>query len=208
MPPKMGWEARPNKFWALPFTFNGIEYQSEKILKAYQTSQRRHQVKITFDTAMLAEIRAQHKERAPQFLMSLMESAHIQAKKPSHIHGWEITPKQTVRAVLKKAKEKVEDPRAKEILAFFNERAGKKFRPIEQNLSLIASLLKEYSREDIESVILGRIAKWKDTEREQYLCPSTVFRKRNFDNYLNEPKDIKLVEAELANELDALLGEA
>lgn len=96
---------------------------------------------------------------------------------------------------------------SRDILSYLNRVTGKNFRPVDANLKLISSLLKDYSRPEIERVIDNKTSKWKGTDFDDYLRPSTLFRKSNFDGYLNEAPSPKLVEKNFADSLDALIGE-
>lgn len=76
----------------------------------------------------------------------------------------------------------------KYIVDYLNEKAGTKYRastPTTQNL--LKALLtgkNPFTVEDCILVIDKQCAKWKGTEWEQYLRPSTLFGKK-FENYLN-----------------------
>jgi uncharacterized phage protein (TIGR02220 family) len=74
------------------------------------------------------------------------------------------------------------------IIGFLNDKAGKNFRETNGNREMIIARLKEgYTEEDCQKVIVNRLAHWKNTDSEQYLRPSTLFRKSKFDGYLNSP---------------------
>ncbi len=98
-----------------------------------------------------------------------------------------------------KNKSKELGPIQKEVLDYFNEVTGRKFKTPKG----LASLLKEgYTVDQIKAVILFQSKKWMgDAEMQQYLRPSTLFRPSNFEGYLNnamqrvdliEPKKPKL----------------
>jgi uncharacterized phage protein (TIGR02220 family) len=74
------------------------------------------------------------------------------------------------------------------IIGFLNDRAGKNYRETNGNREMIIARLKEgFSQQDCEKVIVNRLAHWKNTDSEQYLRPSTLFRKSKFEGYLNSP---------------------
>ncbi len=79
-------------------------------------------------------------------------------------------------------KEKVE-----EVVAHLNEKAGKKFRAVGKNESLIKGRLKDYSIIDMKRVIDSKCNQWiGDTKMESYLRPETLFNKSKFQNYFEQ----------------------
>lgn len=76
-----------------------------------------------------------------------------------------------------------------EIIAYLNERAGTKFLPSTVSTKrLIKSRFNEnpsYTVDDFKKVIDNKVADWKDTERQRYLRPETLFGAK-FESYLNE----------------------
>lgn len=95
---------------------------------------------------------------------------------------------------------------AARILRYFNEVTERNFKPSPTNISLVVALLKEYDSSKIKSVILNKAGQWKDHyELCKYLRPSTIFRKTNFDNYVNEPMQGEAFEHDFKNQLDSLL---
>ena len=76
----------------------------------------------------------------------------------------------------------------REILTYLNERTGRNFRMGKRARSLMEARLNEgYSVNDFKAVIDNMVSKWKGTEWEQYLRPSTLFAPGHFDEYLNTP---------------------
>ena len=74
----------------------------------------------------------------------------------------------------------------KDVLDYLNEKAGKNFKTAESNNKLIRARYKEgYTLEDFKAVIDYKVSKWKGTDMEQYLRPSTLFGNK-FQNYVNE----------------------
>ncbi len=74
----------------------------------------------------------------------------------------------------------------KDVIDYLNEKAGKNFKVAESNNKLIRARYKEgYTLEDFKAVIDYKTSKWKGTEWEQYLRPSTLFGNK-FQNYVNE----------------------
>lgn len=80
------------------------------------------------------------------------------------------------------------DPSIHKVIKFMNELYGRKFSETkENNVSSLTSLLKEYSEEDIKLVVANRYEEWKDEPiMSKHLNPTTVFRKKNFQKYLEE----------------------
>ena len=73
------------------------------------------------------------------------------------------------------------------IIYYLNEKAGTKYRPVESNLKFIRARLKDYTEEDLKSVIDKKVAEWKGTDMQMYLRPETLFNATKFENYLNAP---------------------
>ena len=80
-----------------------------------------------------------------------------------------------------------------EILEYFNQIAGKRFKPIKSNLNPIRARLKDgYSLETIQQVIQLKTIEWKNNETMSvHLCPTTIFRPSKFDKYVNQLETIK-----------------
>lgn len=74
----------------------------------------------------------------------------------------------------------------KEIIDYLNNQTGKNFRNILSNQKFIKARWKDgYRLEDFKKVVDIKLLKWKNTEYEKYLQPSTLFGNK-FDQYLNE----------------------
>ena len=74
-----------------------------------------------------------------------------------------------------------------EIIAYLNEKTGSKFKATtEATRKLMSGRLSEgYSVEDFRKVVDAMLSKWKGTDYEQYLQPSTLFAPSNFEKYYN-----------------------
>ena len=72
-----------------------------------------------------------------------------------------------------------------EIISRLNELTGSNFKPSgKATKDLIKNLLKEYTKEDILMVVDKMCYKWgNDKKMCEYLRPSTLFRRSNFENY-------------------------
>lgn len=74
----------------------------------------------------------------------------------------------------------------KYIVEYLNEKTGKSFKPNTQATQkhIKARLAEGFTVEDFKKVIDNQCAKWKGSDWEQYLRPSTLFGTK-FENYLN-----------------------
>lgn len=81
----------------------------------------------------------------------------------------------------------------KEVISYLNLKAKKNFKvDTASHQKFIKARLKEgYVLEDFKKVVDIMVAKWKDTEYEQYLQPQTLFGNK-MDNYLNQPMPRKV----------------
>lgn len=77
---------------------------------------------------------------------------------------------------------------AREVLNFLNEKAGKKFREVEANLSIIEARLKSgVEVQDCKTLIARKVRDWTPKpEMVGYLRPETLFNKTKFETYLAE----------------------
>lgn len=75
-----------------------------------------------------------------------------------------------------------------EILEYLNTATGGKYRPVETNLDLIRCRMKEpgVTADGVKLMIDRQIKLWKGTEYEQYLAPTTLFRKEKFPKYYDQ----------------------
>lgn len=75
-----------------------------------------------------------------------------------------------------------------EALRFLNEKTGKAYREVDANLKLIESILKSgVSLEDIRTVTMRKVRDWRDNPKmADYLRPSTLYRRSNFEQYLGQ----------------------
>lgn len=77
---------------------------------------------------------------------------------------------------------------AKKILAWLNEKAGRNFRPVDANLSLIVARLKsDILPGQLKAIVTRKVREWKgDEEKSKYLRPATLFNKTKCEQYLGE----------------------
>ena len=93
-------------------------------------------------------------------------------------------------AVLKEEKEKNEEKEcyhrdSRTVLFYLKEATGTNFREVDSNLKFISQRLKEpdVTLDGIKLMIDRQCRKWKGTEWEQYLQPSTLFNETKFESY-------------------------
>lgn len=72
-----------------------------------------------------------------------------------------------------------------DIINYLNEKAGTRFKPIEGNTKFIKARLKDYTEEDLKSVIDKKVKEWKGTDFQKYLRPETLFNATKFESYVN-----------------------
>lgn len=79
------------------------------------------------------------------------------------------------------------DERA-EVINYLNLKSGKNFKADSASaIRFINGRLKDgYTVDDMKHVIDVKVAEWKDTERDQYLRPETLFSSTKFEGYLNQ----------------------
>lgn len=77
---------------------------------------------------------------------------------------------------------------AVEILNYLNSNAGREFRPVPANLTLIAARLKSgVTPLQCREVIFSKCQQWKaDPKMAEYLRPATLFNATKFEQYLGE----------------------
>ena len=98
----------------------------------------------------------------------------------------------------KESKEIDTDARAREegyeweiesILAYLNDKTGKKYKRTASNRKVITGRLEEgYTLTDLQKVVDNQCARWlDDPERNQYLAPALLFDGDKIERYLNSP---------------------
>ena len=75
------------------------------------------------------------------------------------------------------------------IIAYLNEKTGKKYKRTVSNRRIISDRLDEgYTLADLQKVVDNQCARWlKDPERNQYLAPALLFDGDKIERYLNSP---------------------
>ena len=76
--------------------------------------------------------------------------------------------------------------KALEVLNFLNEKTGRSYRPVEENLRFIRARLATCSLEDCKGVVARKTREWKGKEHEVFLRPKTLFNATNFEQYIGE----------------------
>lgn len=81
--------------------------------------------------------------------------------------------------------------KAKEILAFLNERTGKRYKPVAANIEKIRARLKEgYTEAELRQVVVRKCRQWLGDEKmEPYLRPATLFNREKMAQYSGELVD-------------------
>ena len=134
--------------------------------------------------AKAAEVRW-HKH-APSTTQAMLEQCPSPSPSPSPIENLEPLSDKSDEVVLKNGKAKFKGD-AEIVLAFLNDKAGKRFRPVRANLDLIASRLKEGATvADCRSVIAIKCRQWNGTDQAMYLRPETLFNATKFAQYVGE----------------------
>lgn len=72
------------------------------------------------------------------------------------------------------------------VVGVVNHLTGKQFRSDTANVKNLHARHQEYSVEACIYVARVKAAKWLGTEMDEYVRPSTLYRPRHFDEYLNE----------------------
>lgn len=81
---------------------------------------------------------------------------------------------------------------AKIIIDHLNKHADKVYKLTKINIDPIMARFKEgYGVNDFIIVIDKKVQDWANTDYAKYLRPETLFRPKNFQNYLNEPIKLK-----------------
>lgn len=77
---------------------------------------------------------------------------------------------------------------AESILAFLNEKAGKRFPPTKQNLDFVAGRLSDGATvSECRQVIAMKCREWlNDADNKKYLRPATLFNATKFSQYVGE----------------------
>lgn len=166
-------------------------------------------MKITTDSNLLEKLLETYGKKAKEVLWTAMESMHGEFSDIDLIQNAnkELTYEEIIRRQKKSQRLNVAlMENARDILNHLNNCTGKNFKTIETNLRPICSLLKKYSKEKIINVIDVKCFKWKGTDFEDYLRPSTLFNPNKFEGYANESVPYRLDENKFAGELNALLG--
>lgn len=96
-----------------------------------------------------------------------------------------------------RAKKSIEEesynPDVEEAITFFNNLCGRKFDHTSENtVKNLRARLKDYSLDEVKSVISNRFLEWNnDPVMVKHLNPTTLFRPSKFEKYLEETKRTK-----------------
>lgn len=95
------------------------------------------------------------------------------------------TQEETEKKIAEKKDKDERNEKARQVLAYLNEKVGSNFKFVRTNLDLIAARLKESCLEDCTKVIDIKFKEWgHDTKMKQYLRPETLFKASHFHSYL------------------------
>lgn len=104
----------------------------------------------------------------------------------------------------KREKDKPSSPSlARDVISYLNERTGQNFKTDgTENVRLVSGLIQAgYSTDDIKKVIDRKCDEWLEVEHMRYaLRPRTLFKRSNFEDYLNAPETAKEYEARTKDE--------
>ena len=83
---------------------------------------------------------------------------------------------------------KPDDSDARSVIEYLNEKAGRRYEPVEANLKLIRARLKEKGRtiDQLKAVVDRKVEEWRGTKFEKYLRPATLFNTEKFGQYVGE----------------------
>lgn len=98
---------------------------------------------------------------------------------------------------IKEEEKKTLIERAESLIAFLNEKTGRKFPARNPrgaptaNADVVMGRLREgYADQDCKSVVMLKVRQWAHDEKMcKYLTPETLFRRSNFERYLGELGD-------------------
>ena len=84
-------------------------------------------------------------------------------------------------------KEKSLTEKAKEVLDFLNEKAGRNYRYADVNMDFIKARIKSgIEVDDLKSIVAMKCREWKGTDMEKYLRPATLFNREKCEQYYGE----------------------
>jgi len=127
-----------------------------------------------------------------------MDGEHIVCKKVHDLLDEYLSKSSTMRASMEEYNTgSKNESAAEQVLQYLNElltqdsrKRGYKLN--KDNLTAIESRISAgFTVEDCKRVCLYKYNDWKDSEQSKYLRPKTLFRKSNFEGYLNASTDIK-----------------
>jgi len=83
---------------------------------------------------------------------------------------------------------KTKKQQAEEVIAFLNEKAGRRYKPTQVNLDFILARFKEgYTIEEVRAVVAMKVREWShDDKMCKYLRPATLFNREKFNQYAGE----------------------
>lgn len=96
-----------------------------------------------------------------------------------------LTTNEEVKKGKKERNKKNNDVEAEGILTYLNEKTGRHFQAVDTTLSHIRNRLGEvaWDVEGVKRMIDHQCERWNGTDMQEYLRPSTLFRKEKFHEY-------------------------
>ncbi|MBA1146393.1 conserved phage C-terminal domain-containing protein [Ectothiorhodospiraceae bacterium WFHF3C12] len=106
---------------------------------------------------------------------------------PGTIKEPEVEPSRNQKAGSDKPSNRERRDAAQRVLAFLNERAGKKFRHVDTHLVPIMQRMDSgITEQDLRMVVARKCRQWKGTDMDSYLRPATLFNKTKCEQYVGE----------------------
>ena len=164
---------------------NGCYASNEYLAKFCQCSQSKVSSAIT-KLKNLGYIRVKSFDGRKRILESCITFSTGQTNKNEKSAPQNLEQIVLAKTTSKSAKEEIP---FSEIIDYLNEKAGTRYRPTAKKARELirARWAEHYTLDDFKRVIDNMVARWKGTEWEQYLQPSTLFAQSHFDEYLNKP---------------------
>lgn len=73
------------------------------------------------------------------------------------------------------------------LLDLLNARAGRRYKPVDENMRLIHARLKQYGFDDLRSMVVMKCREWRhDDKMRRYLRPATLFNALKCAQYTGE----------------------
>lgn len=89
-------------------------------------------------------------------------------------------------------------PDTEAVLDYLNQRAGRQFRRVAPNLSIISMRLSEpdVTLDGVKAMIDRQVTRWSGTTQAEYLRPETLFNRTKFDSYYASKDELVILNDE------------